>query len=139
MTHKPPLLLGEFTEIPVASLALPPNAHPLAKAHVALVQELARLHVPHYGLHATPEQHEDVADYLIRIAQAMDRHLAEVGREVNRNAGVSVDQAPFAGAFLGAIEGNATFECDRAAAAMREDAREASWWSSPYRNRFLGV
>jgi hypothetical protein len=126
--HKPELLLGEFTEIPVSALAVPINAHPLAKAHFALVQELARLHVPHYGMHPTPDQHEDVADYLVRIAQAMDRHLKEVGRDVQDNApGVKLDGKCFDGAFLGAIQGNATFEVDRAANAVREEYQEHSW------------
>lgn len=140
MTHKPPLLLGEFTEVDVAALAAPPNAHALAKAHVALVQELARLNVPHYGMYPTPAQHEDVADYLLRIAQAMDRHLKEVGREVQENAtAITLDKGCFEGAFVGAIDGNATFECDRAAAALREEYRADGWGASRHRNRFLGA
>lgn len=139
-THLPPPLLGEFTEVPIAALAIPPTAHPLAKAHFALVQELARINVPHYSDDPTPDQHEDVADYLLRIAQAMDRHLAEVGREAQANAtGVKFDASCFTGAFVGAIEGNATYELDRAADAIREEHAEAAWNSSPYRNRFLGA
>jgi len=138
--RKPDLLLGEFTEIPVSALAIPPTAHPLAKAHFALVQELARLNVPHYSTDPTPEQHEDVADYLIRIAQAMDRHLKEVGREVQANATcVKVDEKCFDGAFFGALDGFATYECDRAAQAIREEHRENAWHASPYRYRSLGA
>jgi len=135
MTHKPELLLGEFTEVYVASLSIHSTAHALAKAHIALVQELARLNVPHYGLDPTPGQHEDVADYLLRIAQAMDRHLKEVGREVQANAtSVKIDAKCFDGAFVGAIDGNATFEIDRCAEALREEYRDASWRASPYRS-----
>jgi hypothetical protein len=137
MTHKPAPLLGEFTEVPVSALAIPPGAHSLAKAHFALVQELARLNVPHYSTDPTPDQHEDVADYLVRIAQAMDRHLKEVGREVQANAtSVGVDAKCFDGVFLGAIDGNATFEIDRCAKTIREEHAEAAWTSSQYRNRF---
>ncbi len=140
MTHKPELLHGEFTEVDVSALSVPPSAHPLAKAHVALVQELARLNVPHYGMHPTPGEHEDVADYLVRIAQAMDRHLKEVGREVQANATcVKIDDGCFTGAFFAAIDGNATFEIDRCAEGIREECREAAWESSRYRTRFLGA
>jgi hypothetical protein len=138
MTHKPELLHGEFTEIPVTALSVPINAHPLAKAHFALVQELARLNVPHYGMHPTPEQHEDVADYLVRIAQAMDRHLKEVGREVQANAlGKHVDGKCFERAFLGAIEGNATFEIDQCAASLRDEIMDDVSSPSSYRNRTM--
>lgn len=139
LTNRNPPLLGEFTEIPVSALAIPPTAHSLAKAHFALVQELARLAVPHYSDDATPEQHEDVADYLLRIAQAMDRHIKEVGREAQANAtAVKFDRTMFQDTFVKAIDGNELFELDRAATAMREEHREMNWRASPYRNRALG-
>lgn len=132
--HKPEPLHGEFTEIPVTALAVPISAHPLAKAHFALVQELARLNVPHYSTTATPEQHEDVADYLLRIAQAMDRHLKEVGQEVQSNCTVNIDlRGCFEHAFVAALDGNATFEIDRAARELREQHREEAWSGSRFR------
>ena len=132
--HKPPPLLGEFTEIDVAALACPPNAGPLAKAHTALVQELARLHVPEYGTDPTPGQHEDVADYLLRVCQAMDRLVGEIRQEVQANAtSVKLDDSCFRAPFVGAVDGMALFEIDRAATALREEYREAGWRASPYR------
>ena len=120
---KPPIVRGTFTTLEVPPIAAAKTAHfnPIAKAHEALINELAFVAIPR--IHVTPEaeEFEDVADYLLRTAAMFDRWLKMVGEEVQANALTRIDMNDFEGRFVGALEGNATFELDRCAQAVREE------------------
>lgn len=114
-------LRGEFTQIPSASrLASPTSHNPLARAHYAMIRELARMQVPRIGTNDDPEDFEAVADYLLRVTPLFDRWLQAVGAEVKSNALCRIDENMFSEQFYGAISGNATHELDCAAEAARE-------------------
>jgi hypothetical protein len=125
---------GEFTQVaPSSRLASPTSHNPLARAHFAMMRELARMAVPSIGLDDDPEDFEAVADYVRRVTDLFDvTWLQAVGEEVKSNALCHIDMAMFSGQFVGAIDGNATFECQCAADAAREAqdegaAADATW------------
>ena len=125
MTNKTPLDRGDYTIIDVANPMPVISGNPLAKAHEAMVRELSRVVVPRIDVSPVPEQMEDVADYIERTARMFDRWLLKVGEELQSNATVNIDMSVFTDQFLGAVQGNATHECDREAEALREDFQEA--------------
>lgn len=123
-------LLGEHTanvgglaQTLVATLARASRrpSNPLALAHRALVQELVRVAVPSIDTVPDADQFEDVADYIVKVAEIADRWLRMVGEEVRSNASEGVDLKDFTDQFKGAVEGNATFHLDRAAEAVRHE------------------
>ncbi len=97
---------------------------PMAKAHRTLVEDLALIAVPHFDVCPEAEQFEDVADYMLRVAAVCDRWLLEIGQEIKANATEGVDLKDFTEQFRGALEGNATFYCDRNAEALRHEQDE---------------
>lgn len=118
---------GEFVRIAVVAEAQPANnvsANPFAQFHAALVGELARTVVPKLPINPEPADFEEVADYLIRMAQMFDRCLKAIGDEVDRNSTIALDKKVFDGMFFAAVDGQATFECDRAANTLREEHAE---------------
>lgn len=119
-------LRGEFVRIEVAADVQPANvsSNPFALYHMALVAELARIVVPKISVNPEPEEFEDVADYLLRVASMLDRWIHEIGEEVNRNTTVRLDMKMFDATFVNAVEGIATAECDRAARVAREERDE---------------
>lgn len=120
-----PLLRGEFVRINVADPSpMTVSDNPLARHHAALVGELARFVVPRIHVNPLPEEFEDVADYLLRVSRACDRWLKSIGEEINRNATISIDMDVFTEQFVAAVDGNATFQCDRAAEELREEQSE---------------
>ena len=103
--------------------ALAPK-HALARSHAAMVQELSTLHVPRISVAPEPEEFEDVADYLLRIADIFDRHLKELGAEAQSNSITKLDVSEFENQCRSAVEGNATFQLDKASAAFREERQD---------------
>jgi hypothetical protein len=95
--------------------------NPIAVAYAAMLDQLRVLAVPHIHVNPEPEEFEDVADFGLRVAQCMDRFWAAVGNEAQSNATYKLDMKCFSGAFVGALEGMATFELDREATALREE------------------
>ena len=98
---------------------------PIAVAHAAMIRELARMHVPKYSNYQPePEDHEDVADYILRLAAIWDLHLLAVGQEVKSNALCVVDLDDFTNKCHEAVEGYSTHQADEAAQAAREQQDE---------------
>ena len=99
--------------------------HPIAKAHAALIAELARIQVPQISVYAESDEFEAVADYIRRVTDLFDvTWLQQIGIEVAANALCRVDQAMFCNQFVGAVSGNATYELDCCAEAAREAQAE---------------
>lgn len=120
-----PYTTDTFEAVDLKAPPVPVRKDALAQAHFALVNELARIAVPHgFDAFPMPEQFEDVADYLVRLAQAFDRFLLLVGQEAQSNASVKMNMAMFTNRFASDLEGNTTFELDRAAADIRESDAE---------------
>jgi hypothetical protein len=118
-------LEGTFTAIPPSSkLASPTSQNPIAKAHFAMIRELARMHVPQIGVSPEPEEFEDTADYLLRVAAVVDAFVREVGLEVKCNALCLVDLKDFEGVLLNGMEGYCLASIDQAAEAAREAQNE---------------
>ena len=119
-------LEGTFTQIPPSSrLASPTSKNPIAKAHFAMIRELARTHVPSISVSPEPEEFEDTADYLLRVAAVVDVFVREVGLEVKCNALSLVDLNDFEGVMLNGLEGYSLHQIDQAAEAAREAQNES--------------
>jgi len=122
-----PILRGEFTVINNRVHVHEPKAtatHAMAAIHQAMVLELSCLNVPNIHVTPEPEEFEDTADYMVRVAQVMDRWLKAVGEEVKSNSMVRTDLTRFEDQFFSAVEGNATFEAQRSAEAIRHEREE---------------
>lgn len=94
--------------------------NPLKAARAALIQRLLALPVP--------EALGDVADHLRETANVFDQWLYAVGSGVADHVTVDVDMRQFQGAFIGAVDGNATYEVEcvqEAASRRRSFARRA--------------
>jgi hypothetical protein len=117
---------GTFTQIPPSSrLASPTSKNPIAKAHFAMIRELARMHVPSISVSPEPEEFEDTADYLLRVAAVVDVFVREVGLEVKCNALSLVDLSEFENVMRDGIEGRCLHEIDMSAEAAREAQNES--------------
>lgn len=108
--------------------------HELAKLHQAMVLEVSSIIAPKLPLNPEPEDFENVADYLIRFAQAVDRHVKAVGEEAKANASTKINLHYFEEQLEMALNGWATAELDKAANALREqcgdDIDEERWLNS---------
>jgi hypothetical protein len=93
----------------------------IATVHREAVQALARLYVPRLDVSPSPEQFRDLADFLTHWARISDRVLKIVGEEAASNTSETIDARVFDGAFLGGIQGEATFELERCAAAVEAE------------------
>lgn len=94
--------------------------NPFKAARAALIQRLLALPVP--------EAIGEVSDHLKDTANVLDQWLFAVGRAVADHVTVDVDMRQFQGAFLGAVDGNATYEAEcavEAASRRRSFARRA--------------
>jgi hypothetical protein len=113
-------LRGDFTVItePVPAFD---KKNPIAAAYAAMLDQLRVLAVPHLHVSPDPEEFEDVADFGLRVAQCFDRFWKSVGDDAQSNATCNLDMQCFTNVFVQALEGFATFELDREAAALRED------------------
>jgi hypothetical protein len=123
-----PIIRGEF-EVIDNRLHIEPRpirTDAMARIHRALVEAMNRLDVPQLPTQPEPEDFEAVADYIQRVTLIFDvTWLQDIGAEVASNALCRIDQSMFCGQFVGAIDGNATFELDSAAQAAREAQEHA--------------
>jgi hypothetical protein len=94
-----------------------PN-NPFEIARRKLLIELSKLPVPAIDVSPRRGQFADVNDHVRDFAGAFDRWFREVGEEVRCNAYTNIDARMFNSAFSGAIDGFATYEIDRAEAAV---------------------
>lgn len=78
--------------------------NPFEAARAALIQRLLALPVP--------SAIGEVSDHLRDAANIFDQWLYAVGSGVADSVMVDVDMRPFSGAFLGAIDGNASYEVE---------------------------
>jgi hypothetical protein len=126
MTNETPYTIIETAD-PLKHLpqVLVSSKEPIAAAHAAMIDELSRLRCPSLSVTPSVDEFGAVADYVVALARIADRCLKVVGEEVERNSVHSVDLSVFDGAFLGAVDGNATYEIDTAAERLREDEDEA--------------
>jgi hypothetical protein len=116
-----PTIPGTFTHI---DMKAPAASHPLALAQATMVTELGRLVAPRLPVNPEPEDFEDVADYLVRGARIIDAWIKEVGLEVRSSATHRVDMKVFTDVLKDGLEGNATYEIDACAEAVREERAE---------------
>jgi hypothetical protein len=93
----------------------------IATVHREAVQALARLYVPRLDVSPAPDQFRDLADFLTHWARIADRVLKIVGEEAASNTSETIDRSVFEGRFFGGIEGDATFELERCAAAVEAE------------------
>lgn len=94
--------------------------NPFEAARDALIQRLQSL--------AIPQALGDVSDHLKDVANICDQWLHAVGSGVADHVTTDVDMRLFSGQFLGAVDGNATYEVEcvmEAASRRRSYARRA--------------
>jgi hypothetical protein len=120
---EPLTMRGTVTEIEAPKIAASNTAplNAIAKAHEALIAELAPMQPPRIHVNPHPEEFEDVADYILRVSQMVDRWLLAVGTEVRSNATTHINLDLFKGMMVDAVDGWATSECDTAAAGLRDE------------------
>lgn len=78
--------------------------NPFEAARAALIDRLLTLRVP--------EAIGEVSEHLRETANIFDQWLYAVGSGVAEHVTVDVDMRQFQGAFLGAVDGNATYEAE---------------------------
>jgi len=102
------------------------SQNPFEAARLTLIQKLLRMKAPKaLGAFPHPSDFVAIANHLRIAAGIFDEYLEEFGFQVADNAPCNVDARLFTGAFRGAIEGNATFEIEEVAEAIRDGRRAA--------------
>lgn len=89
-----------------AVLSNVPSRNPFEIARSHLIARLVQMSVP--PAHAIAEAGDHIKD----AANLFDEWLAAVGGAVADRVNVDVDYRVFQGAFLGAVDGNATYEVE---------------------------
>ena len=107
--------------MPVVAADKTATVNVIAKAHAELVRELSAVVPPRIHVNPLPEEFEDTADYILRVAKMVDRWLLSVGLEVKCNATATVNIDMFTEMVAGSIDGWATAECDGAANELRDE------------------
>lgn len=105
--------------MPAANTTSPTN--PFEAARQSLIDRLTALSAP--SAFAIGE----VSDHIREAANIFDQWLYAVGSQVADSTFADVDLRQFQGAFLGAVDGNATYEaeCVAAVAGRRNSLRRA--------------
>jgi hypothetical protein len=104
----------------------------IAIAHREAVQCLSRLYVPYLSATPSPEDFEAMADFAVKWAQLGDRVLKAIGEEAKANSTSNLAMSLFEGQFVGAIEGNATFELEKCAEELRAEWDEFGGYDPDY-------
>jgi hypothetical protein len=97
-----------------------PTQNPFEAARSALIDRILALPIP--------QAIGEVSDHLRDAANVFDQWLYAVGSGVSDQVMVDVDMRQFQGAFVGAVDGNATYEVEcvmEAASRRRSFARRA--------------
>lgn len=100
--------------------------NPFEVARCTLIKALARMPMPAaIGSYPAPSDFTAIASHLYGAAEIFDAWLRDIGHQVSDNASVPLDLTQFDDAFVGGIDGNATWECQRAAEALHTELRAA--------------
>jgi hypothetical protein len=100
-----------------------PN-NPFEIARRRLISALARMPVPQaLGSFPVPSDFEAIRKHVLEAASICDDWLGSIGHQVSDNATCNLDLRSFDAAFTGAVDGNATYEIEKAAETLCE-ARE---------------
>jgi hypothetical protein len=90
-------------------------SNPFETARLALIKRLLEMKAPKdYPIYPRNGDHQTIADHIRDAANIFDEWLYAIGREVADNSTNSVDMRLFTAAFLGAVDGNATYETETA-------------------------
>jgi hypothetical protein len=99
----------------------PAPSAPLKHALAAMLGALARLTAPVIPAQNEPRHFDAVAGHMIAVAEIVDDYMTAIGDHVAEHATVKIDLSQFAAPLLATIEGNAIYEIERAAEAVREE------------------
>jgi hypothetical protein len=100
--------------------------NPFEVARCTLIKALARMPVPAaIGSFPVPSDFTAIASHLYGAAEIFDAWLRDIGHQVSDNASCPLDLTQFDDAFVGAIDGNASWICEQAAAALNSERRVA--------------
>lgn len=86
-----------------------------------LLERLQSLQCPIIVGQADGEDMRRIADHMIEVANAVDAYFEAIGGVVASNSTVAINRGVFAHSVFQALDGNATFECHRAADALDEE------------------
>lgn len=99
---------------------------PFEAARCTLIKALHRMPVPQaIGSYPIPNDFIAISDHIREAAALFDAWLGAIGHQVSDNASVMLDYRVFDAAFTEAVDGNATFICEQAAAALQDQRRVA--------------
>ncbi|QPF81629.1 hypothetical protein IC762_17535 [Bradyrhizobium genosp. L] len=99
-----------------------PIRNPFEAARSALIRRLVEMEVPReLSLRPRRDEFAHLADHIRDAANLFDEWLFAIGAEVAENANRAVDLRLFSGAFLGAVDGNATHATETAPYAFDSD------------------
>ncbi len=111
---------------PAPSVGMParPQLQPIEIAHAAMLAGLARLVVPVIPADNEPAHFDALGQHMLDVAEVVDDYMTAIGDHLAENATTKIDLSLFAAPLLATIEGNAFFEIENAAAALREEIRD---------------
>ena len=100
--------------------------NPFEAARCTLIKALHRMPVPSpIGSYPIPNDFIATSDHIREAAALFDAWLGAIGHQVSDNASVTLDYRVFDAAFTGAVEGESTWICEQAAAALNSERRVA--------------
>jgi hypothetical protein len=112
-----------MTTFPVSASS---TTNPFEAALGRVIERLQLVVVPKaYRVFPSPDDHLSVRDHVRDVVAILDDWLSEIGDELADNAVSTVDLSCFKDAFLGAVDGNATFAFEQEADALIDGRRAA--------------
>ena len=98
------------------------SINPIYTAAADLLKSLAAMPIPRIPVEPEPGDLQEIGLHLLDFAARVDRYILTVGEELDRNSPpCGFDMSCFTRVLTSAIEGNATFEAEKAAQALREE------------------
>lgn len=100
-------------------------SNPFEAARQALIKSLTELKVPGaIPVFPHPSCFAVAADHVREASRLFDEWLSAIGHEIADNSVCHVDHKQFRSAYTDAVDGNALYECERAAEALIEEHEE---------------
>jgi hypothetical protein len=94
---------------------------PFYAAAADLLKSLGEMPVPRIPVDPEPGDFQEISLHFLDLAFHVDRYILAIGEELRRKSPPgTVDMSCFSRVLSNAIEGRATYECERAAQALRE-------------------